>query len=83
MNISHVGPSVPIASRADASDQRLEIVLLEAHEALVVLAVLCCAAAATAMAFFRVDRAAGSLLVPHLAWISFALVLNASIVAMN
>jgi tryptophan-rich sensory protein len=51
--------------------------------ALVVLTVLWCAAVATAVAFFRVDRTAGAVLVPYLAWITFALVLNATIVAMN
>lgn len=33
--------------------------------------------------FWRVDRIAGGLLVPYLAWISFATILNATIVALN
>lgn len=37
----------------------------------------------TAWAFFNVDRLAAWLLMPYLAWVSFATVLNATIVAMN
>ena len=38
---------------------------------------------ATQQAFWRIDRAAGWLLVPYLAWVAFATVLNAAILAMN
>lgn len=38
---------------------------------------------ATAIAFARLRPAAGGLLVPYLAWVSFALVLNAEIVRLN
>lgn len=37
----------------------------------------------TTLAFFRVSRLAGWLLVPYLAWVSFAAVLNAEIVRLN
>ena len=37
----------------------------------------------TLRSFFRVDRVAGWLLVPYLAWVSFATVLNASIWYLN
>jgi tryptophan-rich sensory protein len=39
--------------------------------------------AATAVAFFRVRRAAGLLLLPYLGWVSYAAALNAAIVALN
>lgn len=39
--------------------------------------------AATSVAFFRVRRAAGLLMVPYLAWTSFAAVLNLAIWRMN
>jgi tryptophan-rich sensory protein len=38
---------------------------------------------ATAVVFARVDRTAGWLLAPYLAWVSFAIVLNAAIWRMN
>jgi tryptophan-rich sensory protein len=38
---------------------------------------------ATARAFSVIDRAAGWLLVPYAAWVSFATVLNAAIVWLN
>ena len=37
----------------------------------------------TALAFFRISCLAGWLLVPYLAWVSFAAVLNAEIVLLN
>ena len=37
----------------------------------------------TALAFFRISRLAGWLLMPYLAWVSFAAVLNAEIVRLN
>lgn len=41
------------------------------------------AALATAVAFWRIDRRAGALLVPYLAWLGFATLLNAAIVSAN
>jgi tryptophan-rich sensory protein len=38
---------------------------------------------ATAVAFLRMDRAAGWLMVPYLAWVSFAAVLNAALWRLN
>lgn len=38
---------------------------------------------ATTIAFFRRDRAAGALLVPYLAWVSFATLLTAAIFRLN
>lgn len=49
--------------------------------ALAVLIALWMALAATVIAFWRITRPAGWLLVPYLAWTSFALYLNAAIVA--
>ena len=48
---------------------------------LVVIALLWVAVAATIAAFDRVDRRAALLLVPYLAWVSFAAVLNYAIYA--
>jgi tryptophan-rich sensory protein len=39
--------------------------------------------AATIVAFRRIDRAAASLMLPYLAWVSFAALLNATIARMN
>lgn len=39
--------------------------------------------ALTLVAFWRIDRISGALMVPYLAWASFATVLNATIVALN
>lgn len=39
--------------------------------------------AATLTAFWRLDRVAGALLVPYLAWVVYATALNAAIVALN
>jgi len=44
---------------------------------------LCAAVAATTVAFFRVSRAAGWLLVPYLAWVCFAAVLNFTLWRLN
>ena len=38
---------------------------------------------ATVLAFWRVSRAAGGLLVPYLAWVTFAAVLNGTLWSMN
>lgn len=51
--------------------------------ALVILIALGIALTATVIAFRRVDRTASLLLLPYLAWVTFATVLNASIVSLN
>ena len=51
--------------------------------ALVVVLVLLAAIALTARLFWTVDRLAGLLLVPLLAWVGFATVLNAAIWRLN
>ncbi len=53
------------------------------RRALVLLGLLVVAALATAVTFGRVDRTAGWLLVPYLAWLALALSLNAAIVQKN
>lgn len=50
---------------------------------LIVIAALDLAVALTLIRFYRLDRSAGLALVPYLAWILFATVLNASILALN
>ena len=51
--------------------------------ALVEIAALWIAIVATLVAFWRLTAAAGWLLVPYLAWVSFATVLNGSIWMLN
>ncbi len=51
--------------------------------ALVEIVVLLVVLVATARAFFRRSRFAGALLVPYVAWVGFAAVLNGAIVALN
>lgn len=51
--------------------------------ALVIMLLLWIAIAATTAAFFRVRRAAGWLLVPYLAWVTFAAVLNWTLWRLN
>lgn len=51
--------------------------------AVIEVALLDAAVLATLILFWRIDRIAGTLLIPYLAWISFATVLNASIVRLN
>ena len=51
--------------------------------ALFVILALLSALALTAAVFWRVDRIAGLLLVPYLAWVAFATLLNAAIVVLN
>lgn len=51
--------------------------------ALAIIIALLVAVAATLVAFCRVERTAGLLLAPYLAWIGFAAALNAAIVALN
>ena len=50
---------------------------------LAIIVALLVALAATLIAFWRIDRLAGLLLVPYLAWICYATALNAAIVALN
>jgi benzodiazapine receptor len=50
---------------------------------LVVIAALIVAIIATIRAFWRLDRAAGLLLVPYLAWVAYATVLNGTIWQLN
>jgi len=47
------------------------------------LVALWCAVAATAVEFWQIRRAAGVLLIPYLAWLTFALVLNGAILIRN
>lgn len=47
------------------------------------IVILIAAIAATTILFWRLDRPAGIMMLPYLAWVSFAAVLNGSIVAMN
>ena len=57
-----------------------------AHEpgwAFVDIVALWVALAATVVAFFKTQLAAGILMVPYLAWVSFAAVLNAAIWSLN
>jgi len=51
--------------------------------ALVDIGVLLALVAAASMAFFRRDRTAGALMLPYLAWVAFATVLNAAIWQLN
>ena len=51
--------------------------------ALVEIGMLFVAAVAALWAFLEVDRRAGLLLVPYVAWIAFATLLNAAIVSLN
>jgi tryptophan-rich sensory protein len=50
---------------------------------LAVILVLVVLVATTLFAFWRIDRLAGWLLVPYLAWVGYACALNAAIVALN
>jgi benzodiazapine receptor len=50
---------------------------------LIVIVALWAAILATIIYFSKVYRAAGLLLIPYIAWVSFAAVLNASIVILN
>jgi benzodiazapine receptor len=51
--------------------------------ALIEIVFLWLAIAATLIAFWRIDRIAGLLFVPYLAWVSFAVVLTAAIWRLN
>ena len=50
---------------------------------LIVIIFLLSAVVATLLRFQRIDRVAGLLLVPYLAWVGFATLLNAAIVGLN
>jgi tryptophan-rich sensory protein len=50
---------------------------------LAVIALLLISLAATLIAFWRIDRLAGLLLAPYLAWVCYAAALNAAIVRLN
>ena len=51
--------------------------------ALAVIAALLAAILANAFLFWRIDRAAGALLVPYAAWVAFATLLNAALWRLN
>jgi benzodiazapine receptor len=51
--------------------------------AMVVIVALWCAILAAIILFWRIDRPAGALLLPYLAWVSFASLLNGAILALN
>ena len=51
--------------------------------ALAVIAALLVAILANAFLFWRIDRAAGALLMPYVAWVSFATLLNAALWWLN
>jgi tryptophan-rich sensory protein len=51
--------------------------------ALAVIAALLAAIIANAFLFWRIDRAAGALLVPYAAWVAFATLLNAALWRLN
>jgi tryptophan-rich sensory protein len=50
---------------------------------MVVVVALWLALAATALLFWRVDRPAGALMLPCVAWVSYAALLNGAILALN
>ena len=50
---------------------------------LVVIGVLLVLIALTLKAFLRIDRAAGYALMPYLAWVAFAAILNTAIIVLN
>lgn len=51
--------------------------------AMVVIAALWCAVAATTLAFWQVDWVAGAFFVPYLIWVTIAAALNASVLRLN
>lgn len=51
--------------------------------AFILIVLLWISIAATAAAFWRLDRTAGGLLVPYLAWVAYATALNAALAALN
>jgi benzodiazapine receptor len=51
--------------------------------ALVEIVLLWLAIAATLVAFWRIERIAGLLFAPYLAWVSFAVALNAAVWRLN
>jgi translocator protein len=50
---------------------------------LILMVVLLAAVASTARRFYLIDRLAGLVLLPYLAWVAFVTVLNAAIVGLN
>ncbi|HEX2593825.1 MAG TPA: TspO/MBR family protein [Rhizomicrobium sp.] len=61
-------------------------IFFTAHQlglALIELAVMLVAIVATTTVFWRIDRAAGALMLPYIAWVSFAGVLNAALWQLN
>mgnify|MGYP006276740691 FL=1 len=50
---------------------------------MVVIAALLAVLAATVLAFWRIDRLAGALLLPYLAWVAYASTLNAALLWLN
>ena len=50
---------------------------------LAIIIAMVAAVIATLVAFWRLDRIAGIMLVPYLCWISYATALNAAIVVLN
>ena len=51
--------------------------------ALTEVGLLLAAVIATAIAFWRIDRAAGAMMIPYAAWVSFASLLNFEIWRLN
>ena len=54
-----------------------------AFQALIDIVALDCAAAACGVLFFKINKAAGYLFVPYLAWLGFATLLNYSMMKLN
>ncbi len=57
--------------------------LQDPTSALAVIIILWCAIVATLISFWRIDSRAGALLIPYLAWVSFATVLNYQFAQLN
>ena len=51
--------------------------------ALAIIVLMLCLVIATSVAFWRQDTVAGALMVPYVAWVTFATALNAAIAALN
>lgn len=81
-----VAPALLLFGVQLALNASWSLVFFGAHSpggALVVIAALWLAILATLVAFWRVSAGAGVLLLPYLAWVSFASVLNYSIWRLN
>jgi hypothetical protein len=75
-----------VVRRPACPERRLVVDLFGMHQpgwAFVEIVVLWLAIVATLLAFFRRSQLAGWLLVPYLAWVSFAAVLNFTIWRLN